>query len=68
MIVPGGRTGKLFPVDRSAMLIDVIDPIQKRIISFAVLAGSPDYVRYVKETSEVWVTQPGRERIEVLTF
>ena len=60
--------GFIFAIDRSAMLIDVIDPVQKRIISFAALAGSPDYVRFVKEAGEVWVTQPGNERIEIFAF
>jgi hypothetical protein len=60
--------GFIFAIDRSAMLVDIIDPIQRRIISSVALASGPDYVRYVKETNEVWVTQPGSERIEVFTF
>ena len=60
--------GFIFAIDRSAMLVDVIDPIQKRIISSVALANGPDYVRYVKEIKEVWVTQPRSERIETFIF
>jgi DNA-binding beta-propeller fold protein YncE len=61
-------SGFLFAIDRSAMLVEVIDPIKKQILSSTILSHNPDYVRYVKETNEVWVTQPGNERIEVFTF
>jgi hypothetical protein len=60
--------GLLLAIDRSAMLVDVIDPIKKQIILSVALTSGPDYVRYVKETNEVWVTQPSSERIEIFTF
>src|SRR6185295_3421600 len=31
------------------------------------LAASPDYVRWVAPTGEVWVTEPDAEQIEVFT-
>ena len=36
------------------------------VVSSLPLAGGPDYVRRVAPTNEVWVTEPGRKRIEVL--
>ncbi len=60
--------GFIFAIDRSTMLVDIIDPVKKQIMSSAALASGPDYVRYVKETNEVWVTQPGSEQIEIFVF
>jgi hypothetical protein len=48
--------------------VDVIDPAQKRVVVSTALAHKPDYVRYVKETNEVWVTEPGSKRIEFFIF
>ncbi|HYQ81437.1 MAG TPA: hypothetical protein VEP68_08045, partial [Anaeromyxobacteraceae bacterium] len=42
-----------------------IDPASRRILSRTPLAGVPDYVRWVEPRREVWVTEPGREAIEV---
>lgn len=60
--------GVLFATDRSAMQLVVIDPAADRIIARAPLAASPDYVRYVARTHEVWVTQPDAERIEIFSI
>jgi hypothetical protein len=61
---PGGR-GLLFAIDRTARRLDVVDPHTRRIVGFAPLGGSPDYVRWVAPAGEVWVTEPDAERIEV---
>src|SRR5205823_6201582 len=37
------------------------------IVASAKLASSPDYVRWVETTSEVWVTQPDSDRIEIFS-
>ncbi len=57
--------GFVFVVDRTALRLAVVDPSNGRVVSWSRLAGSPDYVRYVEPTGEVWVTQPDKERIEV---
>src|SRR6267142_1603217 len=60
--------GWIFTTDRTALRIDVVDPFSKKIVSSAPLASGPDYVRYVEKTDELWVTQPGEDRIEIFTL
>jgi hypothetical protein len=57
--------GFLFAIDRTAKRLLVIEPKDGRVVSSARLAGSPDYVRFVAPTGEVWVTEPDDEKIEV---
>lgn len=57
--------GLLFAIDRTALRLDVIDPGTRKIVASAPLAGSPDYVRWVEPTGEVWVTEPDAEQVEV---
>ncbi|MEO6708405.1 MAG: hypothetical protein ABIP42_02450 [Planctomycetota bacterium] len=57
--------GFLFAIDRTSMRVTVIDPATRSIISGAPLAAKPDYVRYVAATSELWVTQPDADQIEI---
>jgi hypothetical protein len=60
--------GLLFVADRDAKLLHVVDVATRRIVSDVPLASTPDYVRYCASTNEVWVTEPGDRRIEVLHF
>ncbi|MCX5745323.1 MAG: hypothetical protein NT062_22835 [Proteobacteria bacterium] len=60
--------GVLFAIDRGRGEVSVIDPAARTITSTTKLAGSPDYVRYVAPTKEVWVTEPGRKEIERFAF
>jgi hypothetical protein len=62
----GGRY--LFAIDRTAMRLSVVDPRKGKIVSGAALAGSPDYVRFVAPTNEVWVTEPDKEAIEIFSL
>ena len=57
--------GWIFATDRTSGLLDIVDPRSRRIVSSVKLGGPPDYVRFVPTTGEVWVTQPGGERIEI---
>jgi DNA-binding beta-propeller fold protein YncE len=57
--------GWIFATDRTSLLLDVVDPASAKIVSSAKLSGSPDYVRFVETTGEVWVTEPEKERIEI---
>jgi hypothetical protein len=60
--------GLLFAIDRTAGKLLVVDPIRRTIVGSASLAGSPDYVRYVGPTHELWVTEPDAEQIEVFSL
>ena len=60
--------GHLFAIDRTAKRLDVVDPSAGKIVAFAPLGGSPDYVRFVEPANEVWVTEPDAERIEVFSL
>jgi DNA-binding beta-propeller fold protein YncE len=55
----------LYVTDRTALTLVVVDPSSKRITARVKLAASPDYVRYVGPTHEVWVTEPDKDQIEV---
>jgi hypothetical protein len=57
--------GLIFVTDRTAQRLDAVDPAAHAIVATAALASSPDYVRYVAPTGELWVTEPDREQIEV---
>jgi hypothetical protein len=58
----------IYVTDRSARLLDIVDPEGKKIIASTRLAFGPDYVRCVSETNEVWVTEPAAERIEIFSL
>jgi hypothetical protein len=60
--------GYLFAIDRTALRLSVVDPRKGTIVAGAPLAGSPDYVRYVAATNEVWVTEPDKEAIEIFSL
>jgi hypothetical protein len=58
--------GVLYVTDRTAGKIDVVDPGARRIVASAPLAAGPDYVRFVKATNELWITEPSADQIEIL--
>jgi len=60
--------GLIFANDRNKKAVAIVDPMAKKIIASAALAGGSDYVRYVKSANEVWVTDPSNERIEVFSL
>jgi DNA-binding beta-propeller fold protein YncE len=59
-------SGALFAIDHETQSVRVVDPKAEAIVSSTMLAGAPDYVRWVESSSEIWVTEPGTG-IEVLT-
>lgn len=60
--------GSLLAVtDRTSGRISLVDVDRAAVSADAVLGSSPDYVRWVAATSELWVTEPGREAIEVFS-
>jgi hypothetical protein len=60
--------GYLFAIDRTALRLSVVDPRKGTIVTGAPLGGSPDYVRFVAATNEVWVTEPDKEGIEIFAL
>lgn len=60
--------GYLFATDRTALKLAVIDRKSRKIAAQVALASAPDYVRWVAPTRELWVTEPGKKRIEVFTL
>ncbi|BDG07291.1 YncE family protein [Anaeromyxobacter paludicola] len=60
--------GLVFAIDRTDRTLVAVDPRERRIVARATLGGGPDYVRWVEATGEVWVTEPGRERVELFRF
>jgi hypothetical protein len=60
--------GLIFATDRTTQQLVVLDPATRSIVARAGLAASPDYVRWVAPTGEIWVTQPDKDRIEIFTL
>jgi hypothetical protein len=60
--------GWLFATDRTALELVVVDAKAKKIVARVKLASAPDYVRFVPTTREIWVTEPGKQRIEVFAL
>lgn len=60
--------GLVFAIDRTDRVLAAVDPRALRIVARARLGAGPDYVRWVEATGEVWVTEPGREAIEIFRF
>lgn len=60
--------GYLFAIDRTTLRVVVVDPAKRAIVAGAGLLSGPDYVRYVAATSELWVTEPDADQIEVFAL
>ncbi len=60
--------GALFAIDRTSVQVVIIDPAARRVTARTTLGASPDYVRYVALTRELWVTEPDSERIEIFSI
>ncbi|HEY2734270.1 MAG TPA: hypothetical protein VGI70_09805 [Polyangiales bacterium] len=60
--------GFLYATDRTAGQLVQIDLKTKARLNVRPLRGHPDYVRYVANTRELWVTEPGSAHIEVVAL
>jgi hypothetical protein len=60
--------GLIYVTDRTSKLLDVLNAQTKEIVASAQLASEPDYVRFVPDNNEVWVTEPSAEQIEIFTL
>jgi DNA-binding beta-propeller fold protein YncE len=60
--------GYLFIGDHTHTDIAVVDPRTKQVVSRVPLAADYDFVRFVPQSKEVWVTEPDQHRIEIFQF
>ena len=60
-----GPSGFVVATDRGAKALKVVNTKAGTVGEPVKLAASPDYVRVVSSTNEVWVTEPARRQIEV---
>lgn len=58
----------LFAVDRTSKKLFLADPVAKKIVGSAPLAGEPAYVRYFIPFRQVWVTEPKLEQVELFNM
>jgi DNA-binding beta-propeller fold protein YncE len=63
--LPGGD-GVLVATDRGSRSLELVSAKTRSIVGSIKLAGPPDYVRSVRPTGEIWVTEPARKQIEIL--
>ena len=60
--------GLVFAIDRTRGRLDVVDVAAGAIVASASVLSTPDYVRYVAATGEVWVTELDPEQIEIFSI
>lgn len=60
--------GYLFASNHAPTQVVVIDARSGKVVNRTALASGPDYVRYLATGSEVWVTEPHAEQIQVFRF
>jgi hypothetical protein len=60
-------TGKIFAIDNETKTLRVVDPATNSITSSTALDDPPDYVRWVEQTHELWLTMPQNPGVTVTT-
>jgi hypothetical protein len=60
--------GFLFVTDRTTRTLSVVDPVAMQIVASAGVATTPDYVRYVPQTNEVWISEPDADQLEIFSL
>jgi DNA-binding beta-propeller fold protein YncE len=58
----------LFVTDRTSRTLAVVDPASGATMARTPLATSPDYVRYVAPTNELWISEPAGGQIEIFAL
>ncbi len=59
--------GWVFGASRTSNQVVVVDPGDMAIAATVSVSARPDYARFSPDTGELWVTEPGNDRIEVLS-
>ena len=57
-----------FATNRGALSLSVIDPSSGAILTSTAVMSTPNYVRYVSATDELWVTEMALGQIEVFSL
>ncbi|WP_157575140.1 YncE family protein [Jiangella muralis] len=57
--------GSLFVADRDTTTLAVIDPTGGQLRTSVEVGATPDYVRYLPDSGELWVAEPSGDGIEV---
>ena len=57
--------GMIFVIDRFAKKINIVDPALEKIIGSVDVQDTPDSIRFVSATNELWVVEKAKEQIEV---
>jgi DNA-binding beta-propeller fold protein YncE len=57
----------LLATNQSTQTLSVVELSTQRILAVTPLDGAPDYVRWIADSREVWVTEPDQEQIEVFS-
>ena len=60
--------GLVYAIDRTAMELVQLDPSTGDAHAAVALGASPDYVRFVPATRELWVTEPTAQRFEIFAL
>jgi len=60
--------GLVYAIDRTARELVQLDPESGDTLDTVTLGASPDYVRFVPGTRELWVTEPTGERFEIFAL
>jgi DNA-binding beta-propeller fold protein YncE len=60
--------GKLYVSDRTSQSLWIVDSGSAAIAGKVALAAEPDYVRFVAATSELWVTEPSADQLEIFSL
>jgi len=60
--------GVLYVTDRTTGKLDVVDPAAGHVIASVAVGSGPDYVRFVKSTNELWITEPDAAQVEIFTL
>jgi DNA-binding beta-propeller fold protein YncE len=59
--------GLLAVTDRTSRRLSLVDVAAAAVVADTAVGSSPDYLRWVAATSELWVSEPDREVIEVFS-
>jgi hypothetical protein len=57
--------GFLYVTDRTTTSLAIVDPVKRAVVGRVSLATTPDYVRWVATTRELWVSEPSGAQIEI---
>jgi hypothetical protein len=60
--------GLVYAIDRTAQELRQVHPETGETLAATALAASPDYVRFVPMTRELWVTEPAAGQFEIFAL